>query len=145
MILVEYTLFNMSRGIIPSYSSALSLDQAFDLVGEFLEAAIHSLLCERNMYPMEAVETTVLYGRHVFRNRHPGVQEYIHRAVSQAVTWARASDLDKLAVVFLDANNEAFERYVFIIRPAAQVMQQGNTHYFFFSFFFFFLKGREES
>lgn len=55
-----------------------------ELILEFLECSIHSILKTRCVYPPELFEKSVKYGVSCWRCRHPEVNEYISRVLSNA-------------------------------------------------------------
>lgn len=54
------------------------------VVAQFLEAVIHSILFHRNVYPPTSFELAQLYGMAVHYNRHPQVAEYVKEVADRA-------------------------------------------------------------
>ncbi|CAN0369266.1 unnamed protein product, partial [Scytosiphon promiscuus] len=50
-----------------------------DIVVEFLEAAIHTLLQSRRAYPQDIFERRRKYGVPVWMSRHPELNTYIYQ------------------------------------------------------------------
>lgn len=52
---------------------------------EFVQAAVHSVLYYRSIYPRESFERCRLYGIVVYRNRHPDVVRYVEESVQHII------------------------------------------------------------
>ena len=83
---------------------------------EFLEAAVHTAVKVRGVYPPELFERRRLYNVVTYKARHPGLNEYIHETVHSLNPWIRSGALEKLVLVFIDAKDRPVERLVFHVK-----------------------------
>ncbi|CAK9217443.1 unnamed protein product [Sphagnum troendelagicum] len=86
-----------------------------DLVCEFLEVAVHLLLCVREIYPPELFERRRYLNLPVQWARHPELRDYIHSAVTNLKIWIQQGVVEKVAVIFVDNSNQttALEKFIF--------------------------------
>lgn len=60
--------------------------QTAQVLSQFVEAVIHSILFHRNVYPGTSFEDTQLYGMIVHYNRHPQVADYVKAVAAKATS-----------------------------------------------------------
>ena len=53
-----------------------------NMIGEFAECAIHSILYVRHIYPAVLFEQRRFHGVTVWQSRHPDINSYIRRVVN---------------------------------------------------------------
>jgi len=80
---------------------------------DFLTVAIHTILYERQIYPIASFITTRKYNYAVRQSRHPKVCAWITDAVSAVQDELIAATLDKVAVVIYSPYSLPLERFVF--------------------------------
>ncbi len=61
----------------------LSYGETVQLITEFLEVVLHTVLCVRSLYPQEVFTRKKTYGTPVWQARHPGLCEYIANAAKE--------------------------------------------------------------
>lgn len=83
------------------------------IVCEFLEAAVHSILHVRDLYPSEVFERRRYCGVPIQWVRHPGLRDYIHQTVNSLRTWIQQGIVEKIALVVHDRNMTLVERFIF--------------------------------
>ncbi len=62
-----------------------------------------------------------LYNVAVSRSRHPGLNEYIRETIHSLAPWIEGGKLEKLAVLFIDANDRPVERLVFQVKVLKEI------------------------
>lgn len=73
---------------------------------EFIQAAVHSVLYYRSIYPRESFERCRLYGIVVFRNRHPDVVRYVEESVQHILGPLREKRLVEFQIPVLYLHND---------------------------------------
>ncbi|QDZ24657.1 mitotic spindle assembly checkpoint protein [Chloropicon primus] len=93
-----------------------------DIVCEFLEAAVHTALRVKGVYPAEVFERRRLYNVAVSRSRHPGLNTYIKETVFSLKPWIVQKKLEKLTLVFYEAGSDkVIERLVFSVKILREI------------------------
>ncbi|KAH6830898.1 DNA-binding HORMA family protein [Perilla frutescens var. hirtella] len=80
---------------------------------EFLEVAITSVVFLKGVYPNGAFERRRYMNLVVHRAKHPQLNEYIHSAVNGLLPFLTKDLIDRVAVVFFDDGGVPIERFVF--------------------------------
>jgi len=81
---------------------------------EFLEAATHTLLFIRNVYPPEIFERRRKFNVPVRQSRHKDLNDYISGAVADMKQWMDKGLIEKVVLAVEDcATKEQIERFVF--------------------------------
>ncbi|XVF79381.1 hypothetical protein PTKIN_Ptkin14bG0217600 [Pterospermum kingtungense] len=83
---------------------------------EFLEVAITSVVFLKGIYPAGAFERRRYMNVVVQRARHPQLREYIHSAVSGLLPFIQKGLVERVAVIFFDADNIPVERFIFKLK-----------------------------
>ncbi|KAL8277923.1 hypothetical protein RQP46_009742 [Phenoliferia psychrophenolica] len=94
----------------------LSYKETINLVEEFLEAAIHTILYLRQVYPAQLFDKRKKYDSVlVWQSRHPALNEYIGRAIEAVGEELGKGSLRKVALVIKEASldDTPLERFVF--------------------------------
>ncbi|CAM9259090.1 unnamed protein product, partial [Pylaiella littoralis] len=71
-----------------------------DILVEFFEAAVHSLLHARRVYPQDIFERRRKYGVPVWMSRHPELNNYIYEVLLRAKTLMERGVVRKVLVCF---------------------------------------------
>ena len=79
----------------------------------FLTVAIHTILYERNIYPLTSFLSARKYSFAVRQSRHPRVCQWITDAVSAIETELLKCAVERVAVVIFDPQDRAVERFMF--------------------------------
>lgn len=94
-----------------------------DVICEFLEAAFHTILFTRNIYPVEIFERQRKFGIPVRMSRHPELSTYILDAVKGARAWLGEGSLQKAVLAVLGPEGHessqsppVLERFIFDIK-----------------------------
>ncbi|KAJ0046541.1 hypothetical protein Pint_05016 [Pistacia integerrima] len=80
---------------------------------EFLEVAVTSIVFLKEVYPAGAFERRRYMNVVVQRARHPELREYIHSAVNGLLPFIQKGQVERVAVIFFNADNIPVERYIF--------------------------------
>ncbi|KAL8557041.1 hypothetical protein ACS0TY_004492 [Phlomoides rotata] len=88
-------------------------DEIAQIVIEFLEVAITSVIFLKGVYPNGAFERRRYMNLVVHKARNPQLNEYIHSAVNGLIPFVTKDLVDRVAVIFFDDGNVPIERLVF--------------------------------
>ncbi|CAN4090753.1 unnamed protein product [Withania somnifera] len=89
--------------------------EAAQILVEFLEVAITSVVFLKGVYPSGAFERRRYMNVVVQRAGHPELQQYIHSSVNGLLPFIQKGLVERVAVIFSDSNNVPLERFVFKI------------------------------
>lgn len=121
--------------------SPLTYNQLCSGIIDFLEAAFHTILCLRSVYPYDVFARRKKYSQPCYQSRHPGLNEYISRVLTALRSEIEKSTVSKVILVIrpnvvVDPSNsgssngdgagqgDAYERFVFsldYILPASLI------------------------
>jgi len=93
----------------------LTLKEIVDIVVEFIEVAIHTILFVREVYPNALFERCRKYDIPVQKSRSPLVSNYISTIVSSMHPWLEKGELEKVVIAILNKDKQLIERFVFEI------------------------------
>lgn len=102
------------------------------ILAEFLEVAITSVVFLKGLYPTGAFERRRYMNLVVQRARHPQLRDYIHSSVSSLLLFIQKGLVERVAVIFFNANNVPLERYVFKImvnQSYGSMVEEGNLDF----------------
>eukprot|EP00039_Didymoeca_costata_P022028 m.3488 g.3488 ORF g.3488 m.3488 type:complete len:203 (-) comp2780_c0_seq1:174-782(-) len=95
------------------------MDEGVKVLEEFLEAALHTILFVRNVYPAELFERRKKYEVPIQMSRHPELNSYILSVISSLSPWIKQGIVDKVSVVITNENRDPLERFLFeLLTPA---------------------------
>jgi mitotic spindle assembly checkpoint protein MAD2B len=91
-----------------------SIEELTETLTAFYEAALHTILCVRQVYPCELFEKRQLLGVSVWRCRHPLVIDYINQALGSVKPILVDKAIDQIIFVIKRSPNQLIcEQYVF--------------------------------
>ena len=97
-------------------TQSISLRGSVDLVQEFFEYAINSILYQRGIYPPEEFRRVAKYGLSMMVASDDGLQTYLKKILAQLKTWLEEGDVQRLVVVVTGVEtNETLERWTFAV------------------------------
>ena len=97
-------------------TQSISLRGSVDLVQEFFEYAINSILYQRGIYPPEEFRRVAKYGLSMMVASDDGLQIYLKKILAQLKTWLEEGDVQRLVVVVTGVEtNETLERWTFAV------------------------------
>ncbi len=108
----------MNTGAVAAPGKGCSAEQAEVLLG-FLEAAIHTVLYARGVYPPELFELRKQYNVPVRMARHPALRDYIASLLTadELGQWLQRGLVDQLVLAILAPDGQPLERFVFELAP----------------------------
>ncbi|KAF8380082.1 hypothetical protein HHK36_027552 [Tetracentron sinense] len=83
---------------------------------EFLEVAINSIVFLKGVYPAGAFERRRYMNVVVQRARHPQLRDYIHSAVTGLLPFIQKGLVERVAVIFFNNEDIPAERFIFKLR-----------------------------
>ncbi|KAL9226067.1 hypothetical protein vseg_001919 [Gypsophila vaccaria] len=87
--------------------------QSTQVLVDFLEVAITSILFHKGVYPPGAFERRKYMNLVVHKAIHPELKDYLHSTVNGLFPFIEKGVVDRVAVVFFDTDNTPLERYIF--------------------------------
>lgn len=100
-----------------------------DIFSEFLEVAIHSILCNRELYPAGVFERRKKYNVPVQICVHPEVNQYITQVVNGISEFNSTNQLEKVALVVCNKELQPLEKFILEInKPDMSQMQQTDRY-----------------
>ncbi|XP_004488814.1 DNA polymerase zeta processivity subunit isoform X1 [Cicer arietinum] len=82
---------------------------------EFLEVAIASVVFLKGVYPSGAFERRRYMNVVVQRACHPQLRYYIHATISGLLPFIQKGMVERVAVIFFNANDVPLEKFVFML------------------------------
>ena len=95
----EEPLIKQLQAMADGATSTISLRGSVDLVQEFFEYAINSILYQRGIYPPEEFRRVAKYGLSMMVASDDGLQTYLKKILAQLKTWLEEGDVQRLVVV----------------------------------------------
>jgi len=96
--------------------NAITLKGSTEIVTEFFEYSINSILYQRGIYPPETFVRTNKYGLGMLVTADDGLKSYLKNVLSQLTQWLMSSAVDKLVVVITSVDTgKVLERWQFDI------------------------------
>ncbi|KAK6175285.1 hypothetical protein SNE40_013779 [Patella caerulea] len=90
-----------------------------DILSEFVEVAIHSILYNRGLYPQGVFQRRKKYSVPVQMCLHPDVTSYICNIVESIKVLLEEGEIEKIVVVILTRHHKPIERFVFEIATSS--------------------------
>ncbi|KAL4014442.1 hypothetical protein IC575_026644 [Cucumis melo] len=87
--------------------------EIIQILGDFLEVAITSIVFLKGIYPSGAFERRRYMNAVVQKARNPELQDYIHSTVSGLLPFIQKGLVERVAVIFFNSDNVQLERFVF--------------------------------
>ena len=118
-------------------TSTISLRGSVDLVQEFFEYAINSILYQRGIYPPEEFRRVAKYGLSMMVASDDGLQTYLKKILAQLKTWLEEGDVQRLVVVVTCVeinhcvgctNNSSLSHFSAMTRPSWLGRAVKNRH-----------------
>ncbi|KXS17755.1 DNA-binding protein [Gonapodya prolifera JEL478] len=95
----------------------LTLKGSTDIVTEFFEYGLNSILYQRGLYAPEDFKSFKKYGLHLLVSTDEKVQTYLKTLLSQVERWLMASAISKLVLVIISKDTrETVERWQFDVQ-----------------------------
>ncbi|KAJ3124612.1 Mitotic spindle checkpoint component mad2 [Physocladia obscura] len=95
----------------------ITLRGSAQIVSEFFDFSINSILFQRGIYPPEDFKVVKRYGLNLLVNADYAVQNYLKQIMSQVQKWIQAKQISKLVLVVTSLETrEVVERWQFNIQ-----------------------------
>ncbi|KAL0221650.1 hypothetical protein RCL1_001504 [Eukaryota sp. TZLM3-RCL] len=106
----------MPTATATSTSNVITLKGSTEIVTEFFNYAINSVLYQRGVYPSNLFKPEKKYGLTLLQSSDPALQDYLSQILSQVRTWLLTGNVRKLVVVLSSVIDDSpLERWVFDI------------------------------
>ena len=97
-------------------SRPITLSGSAQLVAEFFEYGVHSILYQRGVYPAESFARTQKYGLTVWMSNDEKINDFLNRLGKQLRIWLEEDKVAKLVVVLAAVDTaETLERWEFLV------------------------------
>ncbi|ORZ10880.1 mitotic spindle assembly checkpoint protein MAD2 [Absidia repens] len=97
--------------------SRIALESTSDMVVDFFETSIHSILYQRGVYPPEDFKQTKRFGVSILMSINPELNAYLDEIVQQLKAWLKTNHINKLVLVIKSKEtNETLERWQFDVK-----------------------------
>lgn len=98
-------------------TETISLAGSVDIVREFFEVSINSILYQRGIYPPETFKRVAKYGLGMMVSTDEGLCDYFRNVLGQLEAWLRTGDVQRLVVVVSGVDSaKTLERWVFAVK-----------------------------
>ncbi|XP_022903977.1 mitotic spindle assembly checkpoint protein MAD2A [Onthophagus taurus] len=96
--------------------SAITLKGSSEIVCEYLDFGINSILFQRGIYPPESFKTAENYGLTILMSQDKEIKEFLSVTLSQLKDWLTQKVVNKVALIITNvASLEVMERWDFNI------------------------------
>ncbi|CAO3639085.1 unnamed protein product [Cunninghamella blakesleeana] len=110
-----------------SINSSIPLEGSADVIADFFECSLNSILYQREVYGPHNFYITQRYGMSVLMSNNEELNEYINQIMQQVRVWIRANKIDRLVLVIKSKEtNSAIERWQFNINVKEE--ENSNTN-----------------
>eukprot|EP00029_Vermamoeba_vermiformis_P012076 TRINITY_DN6887_c0_g1_i1.p1 TRINITY_DN6887_c0_g1~~TRINITY_DN6887_c0_g1_i1.p1 ORF type:complete len:202 (+),score=45.60 TRINITY_DN6887_c0_g1_i1:115-720(+) len=107
---------------------SITLKGSTEIVTEFFDYAINSILYQRGIYPPENFEARKKYGLSILVTKDKGLRDYLNTVLQQLTDWLMGGNVHKLVVVIADCETgESKERWNFDIQTDKEAGATGST------------------
>ncbi|KAK7861952.1 hypothetical protein R5R35_006321 [Gryllus longicercus] len=100
-----------------------------DILLEFLEIAIHTVVYSRRLYPDTIFVKKKLYGTPVYCSIHPEVNSYITESLKGIQELIKKNEVKKVCVVFCDKNTLPIDKIVFDVLALYSRLVVGDSYF----------------
>ena len=99
---------------LATVSTAITLRGSVDIVVEFFDYSVNSILYQRNVYPPESFKHETKYGLRMMRTVDEGLAKYLANVSRQLESWLMNGAVQKLVLVVKGIETgDTLERWVF--------------------------------
>ncbi|KAG8185449.1 hypothetical protein JTE90_022380 [Oedothorax gibbosus] len=107
--------------------NAISLKGSADIVTEFFDYGINSIIYQRGLYPAESFSREDKYGLSILMTKDNELKTFISTILNQLKTWLLTKDVHRLVLVISNAHTkETLERWEFKIQCEGELDAGGN-------------------
>ncbi|KAK9701088.1 HORMA domain [Popillia japonica] len=106
--------------------SAITLRGSSEIICEYLDYGINSILYQRGLYPPETFKTAENYGLTILMSQDNKIQEFLSTTLNQLKEWLVQRIVNKVALVITNVKTlEVMERWDFNVQYEGNI-NQGN-------------------
>eukprot|EP00455_Lapot_gusevi_P056775 TRINITY_DN9517_c0_g1_i1.p1 TRINITY_DN9517_c0_g1~~TRINITY_DN9517_c0_g1_i1.p1 ORF type:complete len:204 (-),score=49.59 TRINITY_DN9517_c0_g1_i1:229-840(-) len=106
----------------------ITLRGSTEIVTEFFNYSINSVLYQRGLYPPEAFNPVKKYGLSMMVSIDAGLNRYLEQVLKQLSEWLMAGSVQKLVIVISNLDTgRPVERWVFDIETDQETLQTGRA------------------
>ena len=118
---------DLDAGAAPTIHPPLSYRETVEIVTKFIEVAIHSILCIRDVYPRQAFSSKKRYETKVWQSRHPGLNTYIAGAIDAVGKQLLKQTIQNVVLLVMErSTSRVLERFVFRLDQVIPVPEDRN-------------------
>ena len=100
-----------------SRPDTINLQGSVDIVREFFEYSINSILYQRGIYPPESFKRVSKFGLGMMVTTDAGLEKYLKKVLGQLEGWLGTGEVQRLVVVVTGVDSEkTLERWVFGVK-----------------------------
>ncbi|KAG2452425.1 hypothetical protein HYH02_002668 [Chlamydomonas schloesseri] len=108
--------------------STITLKGSAQIVSQYFEYAVQSILYQRGVYPSEDFKQKKEYGIMLWVSNDDSLNKYLSTVLSQTKAWLESGKLRQLVLVITDANtSEVLERWTFDVETNQEVLAGGKA------------------
>ncbi|XP_015907907.1 mitotic spindle assembly checkpoint protein MAD2A [Parasteatoda tepidariorum] len=108
--------------------NAITLKGSADIVTEFFDFGINSIIYQRGIYPVESFNRVEKYGLTVLVTKDNKLQAFISNILKQLRSWLMSKEVHKLVVVISNFyTKETLERWEFKIQCEGESNEGGKS------------------
>nr|CAG4636460.1 EOG090X0C57 [Eubosmina coregoni]SVE70023.1 EOG090X0C57 [Eubosmina coregoni] len=121
----------MATGTAQESQNCVTLKGSVELIVDFFNYSLNSILYQRGVFPEESFIPTQHYGLTMYMSKMPEIQKYISEILPQLKEWLTQGKIKKLVLALCDVNSkEPLEMWEFRIIPeeteTGDLKQQGT-------------------
>ncbi|GIL79623.1 hypothetical protein Vretimale_12323 [Volvox reticuliferus] len=107
--------------------STITLKGSAQIVTQYFDYAVQSILYQRGVYPSEAFKQKKEYGIMLWVSNDESLNAYLSTVLTQAKAWLESGKLRQMVLVIVDArSSEVLERWTFDIETNREVLSGGK-------------------
>eukprot|EP00824_Muranothrix_gubernata_P008884 TRINITY_DN21459_c0_g1_i1.p1 TRINITY_DN21459_c0_g1~~TRINITY_DN21459_c0_g1_i1.p1 ORF type:complete len:218 (-),score=49.33 TRINITY_DN21459_c0_g1_i1:48-680(-) len=107
--------------------NAITLKGSTEIVAEFFDYSINSILFQRGLYPPDTFTRVTNYGLSMMKTKDEGLKRYITRIMEHIRDWLMQKNLQKLVMVISSVDTgTVLERWVFNIEADSPPNENAN-------------------
>ncbi|KAK5645633.1 hypothetical protein RI129_004097 [Pyrocoelia pectoralis] len=108
--------------------SAITVRGSAEIVCEYLDFGINSILFQRGLYPPEDFKTVENYGLPIYMSQNNKIKEFLSSTFCQLKDWLVKRLVDKIALIVTNVKSrEVMERWDFIVQYEGDVTNPNQT------------------
>ncbi|XP_055372971.1 mitotic spindle assembly checkpoint protein MAD2A [Condylostylus longicornis] len=108
-------------------SNAITLKGSSQIIAEYLNFGINSILFQRGIYPPEGFSSTQQYGLTIFMSKDKKIEEFLKSVLSQVQEWLSKNLLEKVSMIITNVHTkEVLECWDFKVQSDATELKENS-------------------